>query len=83
MGNGFCGRFVDDAQEIAWNSGLNPYALYQDCHTAVRFEDAIQTRYHVDLQNRYGKPISQILGENFGVVRDFAILVITTVTNRL
>uniref|UniRef100_A0A914W4Q2 Carboxypeptidase n=1 Tax=Plectus sambesii TaxID=2011161 RepID=A0A914W4Q2_9BILA len=80
-GNGFCPNFANDAQNLAWNSGINPYGLYQDCHTAIRAEDAIQTRYHVDLQQRFGKSINEIQAENGNVLAAIPCLNETAVTN--
>jgi len=55
QGFGFCPSFVNQVEREAWYSGINPYSMYQDCINAGNRDNAIQTRYLLDLQLRFGK----------------------------
>jgi len=78
-GFGFCADFTTAAQNIAWNSGINPYSLYADCVNDQR-GNAIQTRFLVELQQRTGKTLSQIQQENGGAKLAIPCLNETAVT---
>ncbi|CAJ0955704.1 unnamed protein product, partial [Mesorhabditis belari] len=45
----FCGSFVNNAVNMAWRGGLNPYNMYGDC-----VNSALAQQYQIDLRRKFG-----------------------------